>query len=252
MKREELVRYLDTFFSVSSIADRSDNGLQIEGAGEVLKVGFAVDYCLASAEAAAESRCQMLICHHGFLWGASVPLRGMEYRRVKRVFESGLSLYGVHLPLDMHPEVGNNVQIARLLSMETEGEFPVDGGRFRGVLASLKEPVSPEVLKKEFDRIFRTDSLMVRGKKDAVQKAAVVSGGGASALAQIVDQGLDVDVYITGEPSHSQYHYAAESGVTVLYGGHYATETAGLKALSEHLESRFDLETVFLDLPTGL
>jgi dinuclear metal center YbgI/SA1388 family protein len=250
MKRDDLVAYLDGYLQVAAIEDRSNNGLQVEGVQDVHRVAFAVDASLAAFEAAAGAGAQMLIVHHGLFWGEPILVTGPHRRRLGQLFDAGMSLYAAHLPLDVHGEVGNNVTLARWLGLESVAPFGELHGQFTGVLGSLPRALLladfaalvEEALGEPVIRVWPFGP-------ETVERVGICSGAASSLLDRVAVEG--VDVYLTGEMKHSAFHQAEELGLNVVYGGHYATETAGLKALAEHLADRYEVETVFLDLPTG-
>lgn len=250
MNQDELASYLDEYLRVREMEDVSNNGLQVGCADRVTRLAFAVDASQATFEAARDAGAQMLIVHHGLFWGAPIMITGIHLRRIQTLLDAGLALYAAHLPLDFHSEVGNNATLARWLDLdgvETFGEYK---GIPAGAAGSLPEPCSLEQFAAQVEQVLREPLLRTWpfGSSE-VQKVAIVSGGGAGLVSQAASAGADV--YLTGEVSHEAYHEARELGVNVIFGGHYATETAGLKSLAKHLSDRFGLETVFLDLPTG-
>jgi len=251
MDRTKLVEYLDRYLDVGSIEDSSQNGLQVEGPDDVEKVAFAVDACQTTFERAIEAGADLLIVHHGLFWGESLPLVGLHFERVKRLIEGRCGLYAVHLPLDVHPEVGNNAELARLLELEDAELF----GDYKGLAIGFGGQISPSVPVKELaDRLARVTGepvLRVVSRGPArVNRVACVSGGASFLVDQIAQAGFDT--FVTGEPSHSHFHETVEYKLNVIYGGHYATETLGVKALARHLEHEVGLKTVFLDVPTGM
>jgi dinuclear metal center YbgI/SA1388 family protein len=250
MKRDDLVAYLDDYLRVKIVHDDSNNGLQVEGAAEVSRLAFAVDASLAAFQGAAQAGAQMLIVHHGLFWSKPILVTGIHRRRLGSLFEANLSLYAAHLPLDEHDEVGNNVVLARWLELEDAAPFGEYEGAPVGVIGRLPASVSLGDLASRVEAVLQDQIVqMWTFGPGSVQVVGIVSGGAAFLLDQAAAAG--VDVYLTGEVSHSAYHRAQELGLNVVFGGHYATETAGLKALAEHLEGKFGLETVFVDLPTG-
>jgi dinuclear metal center YbgI/SA1388 family protein len=250
MRRDELVEYLDNLLQIEAIEDMSNNGLQVEGAGEVQRLAFAVDASLAAFNAAQAAGAQMLVVHHGLFWSKPQLVIGPHRRRMGVLVSADLSLYAVHLPLDFHPELGNNLTVARWLGLEGVRPFGQYKGQPAGYAGRLPEPLSLEELTA---RIEATLGEPVTGVwpfgKTAVETVGIISGGAARFVDQVAAAG--VDAFLTGEASHMNFHDAKELGISVIFGGHYATETAGLKALAEHLAGRFGLETMFLDLPTG-
>jgi dinuclear metal center YbgI/SA1388 family protein len=250
MKRDDLVAYLDEYLQVATIQDSSNNGLQVEGGESITRLAFAVDAGLASFEEAAAAAAQMLIVHHGLFWGRPLMVTGIQHRRLAQLLDAGISLYAVHLPLDLHSEVGNNATLARWLNLEEVAPFGEYKGQVIGLAGCLAEPLTRNQFVNRVETALGEAVIQVWPfGPETVQRVGIISGGGGSFIDQAGDAHLDL--YLTGELSHQVYHQARELGLNVVYGGHYATETAGLKALAAHLSDRFELETTFLDLPTG-
>jgi dinuclear metal center YbgI/SA1388 family protein len=250
VNHKELVDYLDEYLKISEIEDVSNNGLQVEGGEEVRKVAFAVDACREAFRRAQAAGAQLIIAHHGLFWGKPLMIKGPHRERVALLLDGQISLYAVHLPLDVHPEVGNNVQLLRLLGLKSEDRrFGEYHGTLLGVIGRFPEPVSREEVVKKLEAALSAPMTVLPFGPETVTTVGVISGGAADMAVQAAQAG--VDLYLTGEPSHSAYHQVAERGLNVVYGGHYATETLGLQALANHLSGRFDLETEFLHIPTG-
>jgi dinuclear metal center YbgI/SA1388 family protein len=250
MKRNDLVAYLDDYLRVKAIADASNNGLQVEGVEEVTHLALAVDASLAAAQETAEAGAQMLVVHHGLFWGKPLMVTGIHHRRLRQLFEAKLSLYAAHLPLDVHDEVGNNAVLARWLSLEEVVPFGEYEGAPVGMAGQLPAAISLGDFATQVESVLQEQIIQIWPfGSPTVRRVGIVSGGAAFLLDQAAAAG--VDVYLTGEVSHGSYHAAHELGLNVVFGGHYATETAGLKALAKHLADKFGLETTFLDLPTG-
>jgi len=245
MKREALVRYLDNYLKIAESEDPSDNGLQVEGDSEVRRVAFAVDVSQAAVDAAIAADAQMLIVHHGLFWGRPVLLVGPHQRRVKALLSADCSLYAVHLPLDLHPEVGNNVQLARLLGLRVTGPFGDVG-----VEAEAEAGLTLGELERRVESALGIVPRVQAGGPAEVQRAAIVTGRVPREIAGAALAGFDT--LITGEPLHDVFHDPAEYGINVVFAGHYATERVGLRALARHLETELGVETIFIDLPTGL
>lgn len=249
MNSAELISYLDTYLNTFAIQDASQNGLQAEGPDTVTKAAFAVDGSLATIEAAAEEDAEILIVHHGIFWDRPVRATGPLYKRMKALIEGRLALYASHLPLDLHAEVGNNAVIAKRLGMKDLTPF----GNYHGVNigwgGTLPSPADLPQLMSSFTGLTQAPCSFIDCGKPC-SRVAIVSGGGASLLDEAARSGYDT--FITGETSHSSYHYALEHGVSMIFGGHYATERFGVKALMEHVQARFGIETVFIDIPTGM
>ena len=256
MKCDKLITYLDDYLRVKEIEDSSQNGLQVEGPEEVTaenlaKVAFAVDSCQAAFERAVAIGAQLLIVHHGLFWSKPFRLVGPLFQQIRTLIEGGCGLYAVHLPLDCHPEVGNNAELARLLGLKDTRTFGEYQGHKIGIGGALEPPIPLDVLVERLARATGEPPVRVLAHGPAeVSQVGCISGFGSDMMDQVVDAGFDT--FVTGETSHSFFHQAAERGLNVVYGGHYATETLGVKALARHLEEKFGLETTFLDIPTGM
>jgi len=250
MELTRLVEYLDGYLRTAEVPDdpRAGNGLQVEGRRPVRKLAVAVDASERAIEAAVTGGCDVLIVHHGLFWDGLTPLTGRRYRKVAALIESGMAMYASHIPLDVHPEVGNSVVLARALGMEIEGTF----GEFRGVEIGChgRLRVLREALAARLDEVLGGRVLMIPGGPARLERVGVLTGAGGDAIGQAIEAGLDA--LVTGEGTHHTYFAAMEEGLNVYYGGHYATEVWGVKALAEHLAERFDLEWMFIDIPTGL
>jgi dinuclear metal center YbgI/SA1388 family protein len=207
-----------------------------------------VDASEVAIERARGLECDVLIVHHGLFWDGLAPLTGRRYRKVSALVESGIGLYGSHIPLDVHPEVGNSAVLARALGIEVTGTF----GAYRGVeigyhgrLAMLREGLAARL-----DEVLGGRVLMIPGGPKRVERVGVLTGAGGDAIGQAIAAGLDA--LVTGEGAHHTYFAAMEDGLNVYYGGHYATEVWGIRALAAHLAERFGLEWEFIDVPTGM
>jgi dinuclear metal center YbgI/SA1388 family protein len=248
----QLVEYLDAQLHCADFAeDRALNGLQVEGQARVHRVAFAVDACLASIRAAAEAGAQLLVVHHGLFWGQTIPVVGVHRRRLEALLASGISLYAAHLPLDAHEELGNNIGLAQAVGVQPEGPLSGRGWRARpvGMIGSLPECLPTAELGRRVEQAL-SGPVRVWANRESVGRVAIVSGDATSAFGHVVAAG--VDGLICGELGHASYHLAAEAGLAVWLGGHYATETFGLRALARRLHEELLLETVWLDIPTGL
>jgi dinuclear metal center YbgI/SA1388 family protein len=242
MKLEELASFLDDFLDTRGFKDTSSNGLQIEGRKEVKKVGFAVDACVDAFKKAKELGLDLLIVHHGLIWGELKSVRGLFYERLKSLLEDEISLYVAHLPLDAHPEVGNNIQLLKELGAEFEANFAEYEGRKIGVIGRIQTKM--DVLEREVEERLKTRVRSLRFGGDSIAKVSVVSGSGAFAIEEASRLS---DCLLTGEYRHEAYHAAKELEFNVIFAGHYATERAGLKALMEKVKG-LGLETFFIEL----
>jgi dinuclear metal center YbgI/SA1388 family protein len=245
-----LVAYLDEYLRVGSVPDAPGvvNGLQVANRGAVTRVAAAVDLCQATVRLAAEQGADFLLVHHGLFWGEPVPLIGPAYARVAGLVRANIALYGVHLPLDVHPEVGNNTVLARELGVAVRGGFGHAYGMPIGVWGELE--IERAALAGRLARLLGAAPRVLAFGPAQVRRVAIVTGAGGSMIAEAAAAGMDA--YITGEGNHHTFVEAEELGVNVFYGGHYATETFGVRALAAHLETKFGLPWTFLEHPTGL
>ena len=246
----QIVRYCDRLLRTAEIHDYEGaaNGLQVENRGRVSRIAAAVDASLATVRLAIEAKADLLVVHHGLFWGPSHPWTGKRYELIRLLMQHDLALYSSHLPLDAHPRLGNNIQLAMALRLKNPRLFFVNHGQRIGFQASSKIPRTQvaELLR----RATGVKPLVIPGGPEICRRIGVVTGGAGSELKIAASEG--VDTFVTGEGPHWTYALAEELGLNVLYGGHYVTETFGVKALAAHLSRRFSLPWIFLDHPTGL
>jgi dinuclear metal center YbgI/SA1388 family protein len=245
-----IVRYADDYLRISEIDDYPNalNGLQIENSASVAKIGAAVDASTATLKAAAEQKINFLIVHHGMFWPGLQPIAGPLHRQLKFAIENDLALYGAHLPLDLHPEVGNNVQLAHSLGLETTEPFLEMKGQLIGRKA--KAELRREELIAKLEHALNGKVQCIGAGPIETRIIGIVTGGAGSEIYAAAREGIDT--FITGEAPHWAAVAAEELGVNLLLGGHYATETFGVKAFAAHLSERFKIPWDFLDHPTGL
>ncbi len=252
MDLHEFTSYLDRYLDIHAFSDAALNGLQVENSCEVAKVGLSVDACLEAILKAAEKGCNLLLVHHGLFWGGSVPIRGHIYRRIRALVHADMALYAVHLPLDAHPEVGNNAQISRRLNLEETTPFGSYEGALIGVQGSLPGPVSMEEAVNTCRDAVGRERILFRFGPKTVSRVAIVSGSASDpALLEEASRNR-IDLFITGEPKQAAYSLAQELGLNVFYGGHYRTETYGLKALGTHLTEQIGLPVEFIEVACPL
>lgn len=247
----ELVTYLDEYLELAEIPDYPGawNGLQVENSGAIESIAACTDACQATFGAAAGLGADLLLVHHGLFWGAGVtPLTDRRYQRVRRLIAADIALYSAHLPLDAHPEVGNNIELARGIGLEVEGRFGEYEGRAIGFWGELA--LDRDELSSRLENLLGSEPFVIAAGPKTVRRIGVVTGGGASLISQARDARLDT--FVTGEGPHHSYFDAQEWGLNVLFAGHYATETLGVKALAQHVASKFGLDWQFIDHPTGL
>lgn len=228
--------------------DHAHNGLQVENRGRVRRLAAAVDACPATVELALAAGADLLLVHHGLFWSPRVPWTGSTYRLLRRLLEGDLAVYSAHLPLDAHPRLGNNAQLCAALGLRPNQPFFTCKGQFIGRRAS--RPLKRAELVARLERAVAGPVRVIPAGPEICRRIGVVSGGAGADLAQAVEEG--VDTFITGEGPHWTFARAEELGVNLLYAGHYATETFGVKALAAHLARKFNLPWSFLDHPSGL
>ncbi|MCA1964096.1 MAG: Nif3-like dinuclear metal center hexameric protein [Prosthecobacter sp.] len=244
--------HLDSTLRIRELPDYPGamNGLQLENRKrEVTRVAAAVDATLPVVRKAVATRADLLLVHHGMFWNGAQPWTGPVFERLHHAMEHDLAIYSAHLPLDAHPTLGNNARIAQALGLTPTSGFLDYKGMFVGVACEAE--LALDDLLARFSAALGGNRVHVcAGGPQVTQRIGISSGGSGSEVAAAARAG--VDTFITGEGPHWSYTLAEELGINVLYGGHYATETFGVKALAEHLEERFGLPWCFVDHPTGL
>lgn len=250
ISRDALVTWLNTYLNISHYPDASQNGLQIEGKTEISRIAVAVDTSLRTLTDAIDAGADMLIVHHGLFWGQSPLVVGPLAKRLKVALEAGLNLYVAHIPLDAHPEVGNNAMLAQALSLQDVQPFGQYRGRDIGFKGVLPFPLELQDLADRLQRTTGEVCLVHGGGKGTVSSIGIISGAAAKDIGTAAQAGLDV--FITGEPSHAQFADAFEYGINTIYIGHYESEIFGVRALAARIEEEFGLGWQFIHVPTGL
>lgn len=246
----EVTKHLDALLRVSEVPDYPPayNGLQVANRGEVSRVAVAVDAAQRTIDQAVRAGADLLIVHHGLFWDGDPRVTERRYHRLRALLEADVAVYSAHLPLDVHPELGNNAILARAIGIEMDGRF----GTYRGEPMGVSGPLAMrrEALVARLDELLGGPVRLIAGGPELTRRVGVVTGGGASAIHDAIDAGIDT--FITGEGAHHTYFDAMEGGINLILAGHYATETWGVRALGEHLQERFGLSWEFIDCPTGL
>lgn len=247
--RDEIIAFLDDLLDSPAFDDYGPNGLQVVGAEEVSTLVTGVSAHLELFRLAAAQRAQMVLTHHGILWNkASLVVDAQKRARLEALFAADMSLAAYHLPLDAHPEVGNNALICDALGLDISEPFgEIGGGRSIGFVGRTAEPLPRAELVARCAQAFERPPLAFEYGPDPVRTVGVVSGGGASSLAEAADRGLDA--LVTGEPSEPAMADARERGITFVAGGHWATETFGVRRLGDLVADRFGVEHRFIALP---
>jgi len=247
----EVVQYTNEFLRVAHCDDWPNalNGLQVENAGEVQRIGAAVDASSRTCRAAAEKGIDLLLVHHGLFWPGAQAITGPVRAQLMLLFERNIALYSAHLPLDVHPVIGNNAQLAATLGLPGTEPFFEAKGQLIGLRSAGAQIPRSELTRKLEEALGASVKLFAHGPEIA-NNVAVITGGAGSEIHAVARAGIDT--FITGEAPHWAAIAAEELGINLLLGGHYATETFGVKALAGHLADRFGVPWEFIDAPTGL
>ena len=247
---DDIVSFLDTELRIKEVPDYPGamNGLQMEGRQAVKQVAVAVDASLPVVRKAIESGANLLIVHHGMFWNGARMVTGATHEKFKIAMEAGLAIYSAHIPLDIHPVVGNNACLASALELqEAEPFFEWKGillgirGRFEGSLNQLVSRVG---------EVLGEDPHVCSAGSGEAGIVGVITGGAGSEVVAVRESGIDS--FLTGEGPHWSYTEAEELGMNMIYGGHYLTETGGVKAIADMLSEKFGLEAGFIDHPSGM
>ena len=247
---QEIVEYCDSFLRIGEVKDYENalNGVQVENSGTVKKIAAAVDVSTRVLQEAAKCGANLLIVHHGMFWPGLRPVTKALRRQLNFAFESDMAIYSAHLPLDLHPEVGNNVLLMHALGFEDSQPFFEEKGSLLGRRASVDIALD-QLVKRLEKAVGGVVKPMAFGPK-TVRHLGIITGAAGSEIERIAGEGIDT--FITGEAPHWAAIAAAEMGLNLLLAGHYATETFGVKTLAAHIAGKFQLDWQFIDLPTGL
>ncbi|KGK84350.1 Nif3-like dinuclear metal center hexameric protein [Stutzerimonas degradans] len=242
-----LVAECDRFLNVAKIADYCPNGLQVEGRPQVRRIVSGVTASQALLDAAIEAQADAVLVHHGYFWkNEDARIVGMKQRRLKTLLNHDISLLAYHLPLDVHPQVGNNAQLARVLDLLVEGPLEPDNAKSVGLVGSLRTPISPVEFQRRIYQALGREPLLIDGQRP-IQRIAWCTGGAQGYIEQAVAAG--VDAYLTGEISEPTVHIARENGLSFFAAGHHATERYGVQALGDYLAAQFGIEHRYIDCP---
>lgn len=248
----EVVEYLQRRLQPDLFKDYDGavNGLQFENDGRVRRIAAAVDGTPVIVDMALEADCDLLLVHHGMFWRSMVPWTGRRAALIRRLVQGNLAVYSQHLPLDGHPELGNAAGLARALGFRRSKPFFAHHGTHIGVQVTLPRPMSRDELGQRLASALGRPPILLPGGGNDCRRIGICTGGAGAQMAQAKSEG--VDTFITGEGPHWTHAMAEDMEMNVFYGGHYATETFGVRAIAEELSRRFNLPWKFLDHPTGL
>jgi dinuclear metal center YbgI/SA1388 family protein len=249
--RDEIVAYLDELLDIDSFTDYGPNGLQVPGADEVSLVVTGVTAQRELFERAAEAGAEMVLCHHGLFWDFHPRTLGQAMKeRLRILFDADISLAAYHLPLDAHPELGNNALICAALGLERAEPFAEHKGRAIGFVGRSAEGIPFRALRERCATVFGQEPFVWEAGPDTVHSVGVVSGGAPGSFGEAIARG--VHAFITGETAEHVMAEARENGVHFIAGGHYATETFGIRRLGELVAERFAVEHRFVDVPNPI
>lgn len=244
---KKLVSYTDELLVAATFRDYCPNGLQVEGNAEVNSIVSGVTASLALVEAAIEHRADAIVVHHGYFWkGEDARISGMKRRRLQTLLTNNISLLAYHLPLDAHPELGNNAQLARVLGFRTAGRFGDDGGMQLGCYGELQSAMNGTELADHIEQHLGRSPQYIAGQSECIRRIGWCTGAAQSYIEAAVAMGLDA--FISGEISEQTVHVARECGIHYYAAGHHATERYGAEALGHHLARQFDLTHRFIDI----
>jgi dinuclear metal center YbgI/SA1388 family protein len=246
----DIVGYTDDFLRIRDVGDWDNalNGLQIENSGQVARLGAAVDVSTRVLTEAAKKNVDLLIVHHGLFWPGLQPVKSALRRQLRLAFENDIALYSAHLPLDIHPKMGNNAELVAVLGLKSAQPFLEEKGQRVGLRARVSMPQS-ELVRKLRKALGGPVKVFSFGPKQT-RMIGIVTGGAGSEIYRVAQE--NIDTFITGEAPHWAAVAAQELGMNLLIGGHYATEVFGVKALAAHISKRFGIPWKFIDCPTGL
>lgn len=245
-----IVQHCDRILRTREIGDYEGavNGLQMENSGSVTRIAATVDASLATVKLAVAAKADLLIVHHGLFWSKTHPWTEKKYELLRQLIANNLAVYSSHLPLDAHSKLGNNARLASALGLKNLKPFFFSHGQNIGFKSHAK--ISRADLAKKLERVTGMKPKIIPGGKEICERIGIVTGGAGGDLSQAASEG--VDTFVTGEGPHWTFAMAEELGLNVFHGGHYATETFGVKALAADLSKKFKLPWEFLDHPTGL
>lgn len=247
INRDTLSKYLHDYLQVDDFTDLAPNGLQVEGKTVINKIITGVSASVELFNRAIREKADCVLVHHGIIWNFERPLyRGSYRERIRLLLENNINLYAYHLPLDAHPEIGNNAQIAKRLDLDRIEPFGEYKGQKIGMKGYIKSAEKSKVFEK-IETVMERKCLIYPFGPDTIESIAVISGGGHNDIVQATNE--RIDLFITGEVREFVMHYAKEEQINFISAGHYSTEKFGVRALGEYLAKKFNVESEFVDIP---
>ncbi len=252
VKLSDIVHYTDKLLRCAEVKDWSGakNGLQLENDGQITRLGAAVDSHIGVIEEAVNRGVDLLLVHHGLYWGDVTPVTGANYRKLRLAMNHNLALYGAHLPLDLHPKLGNNALLSKALGLTPSKGKPFFFEKEQYIGFKYETKFTRDSLASKLTQVLGHAPTILPHGPEKIRKLGIVTGGAGGDLAKAAAEGIDT--FITGEGPNHSFGQARELGINVFYGGHYATETFGVKALASQLSDHFQIPWQFIDVPTGL
>lgn len=247
VKLSDLLAYMNQRLTPELFKDYCPNGLQVEGKENVTSIITGVTASQALLDEAVSAGADVVLVHHGYFWrGEDSCITRTKKRRIKTLLDHDMSLIAYHLPLDAHPEIGNNVQLARLLNLDITGGLEPDNPRSIGLTGRLKQPLSAQDFSEQVAHALDRKPLLIQGGEHLIETVGLCTGGAQSYINKAIDLGLDA--YLSGEVSEPTFHDARENKIHYLAAGHHATERYGIRALGEELAQQFNLKHQFVDI----
>jgi dinuclear metal center YbgI/SA1388 family protein len=242
-----LVKYCEELLSSGQFKDYCPNGLQVEGKAEVKKIVSGVTASQALLDAAVSMQADLVLVHHGYFWkGENECIVGIKKQRLQTLLNNDISLLAYHLPLDAHPELGNNSQLAKMMNWQIETGLDGELGQAIGMVGQLEHALTADQLAAEFERVLKRPALHIKGIDRAIKRIAWCTGGAQGYIEKALECGADA--YISGEISEQTVHIAREAGIDYFAAGHHATERYGVQALGEHLKHHFGIEHHYIEI----
>ncbi|MGM0510145.1 MAG: Nif3-like dinuclear metal center hexameric protein [Thermoplasmatota archaeon] len=244
ISEDRFIENLNNFLNIEEIEDDTVNGVQIDADTTINKLAFAVDPSRDIIERALEENCDLLLTHHGLIWGGIKSVTGANYDILSSFIKNDMGLYACHLPLDVHPEIGNNVLLAKMIGAEPVETFMEYKGTEVSLIAELPEPKRVEEISEVMSSRLNNEPFTLKPERQ-VEKVAIMTGKGGMALSEAYERG--VDLFISGEKQYMYFLESMNMDFPIIYGGHYATETLGVKELMEKVEDEYDYDCVWLE-----
>ncbi len=248
MQLKQLCDFCDDFLRIHEFDDYCPNGLQVESSAEVTHIVAGVTASLELIDAAIAQKADTLLVHHGYFWkGESQPVAGFKGRRIRRLIRNNINLIAYHLPLDAHPQVGNNAQLGKIMGWDVRGSFGSVGRHDIVLSGALRTPMSLDELSESIERRLGTNVLGVSAGDRPIQTIAWCTGAAQEYIEQASARGIDA--FVSGEISEHTFHFAKEAGIHYIAAGHHATERYGVQALAAVIEKQFGVRQQFIDIP---